>query len=371
MKSIVVTGVLLLMAVPPLNASEQDSDLPASRQVDGRYQNLTLLPQQGVLTKLRIGLKYLLLRKPPYTRPAAALPMQSLSRQALLDAPDNSLWRLGHSTVLLKVRGQFFLTDPVFSERASPVQWAGPKRFQAPPIDLAQLPPLTAVILSHNHYDHLDYHSIQALAATTQTFLAPLGVGDTLVEWGVPASKIRQLDWWQHTEVAGIRFVATPAQHFSGRGLTDGNQALWASWVMIDPAWRLFFSGDSGYFDGFKRIGEHYGPFDMALMETGAYNVAWPSVHMQPEESLKACQDLQARWMVPIHNGTFDLSSHPWQEPFERISRLADAAGMPLATPELGERLDLLKPQPGRPWWREVEAPGTAAAKPGPAYPPN
>jgi L-ascorbate metabolism protein UlaG (beta-lactamase superfamily) len=362
MKSIVAMGVLLLMALPPVNANDQDAALPASRQVDGRYQNLTVSPQQGFLKKLRIGFKYLLLRKPPYTRPAAALPVQALSRQALLAAPDNSLWRLGHSTVLIKVRGQFILTDPVFSERASPVQWAGPKRFHPAPIDLAQLPPLTAIVLSHNHYDHLDYHSIQALAATTEHFLAPLGVGDTLVEWGVPASKIRQLDWWQQADIAGIRFVATPAQHFSGRGLTDSNETLWASWVMIDPAWRVFFTGDSGYFSGFKRIGERYGPFDLALVETGAYNVAWPSVHMQPEESLKAAQDVNARWMVPIHNSTFDLSSHAWQEPFERITALAAAAGMPLATPRLGERLDLLAPQPGQPWWRDVTAPGPVGA---------
>jgi L-ascorbate metabolism protein UlaG (beta-lactamase superfamily) len=139
---------------------------------------------------------------------------------------------------------------------------------------------------------------------------------------------------------------------------------------MIDPGWKLFFTGDSGYFDGFKRIGERYGPFDLALVETGAYNVAWPSVHMQPEESLKAAQDVRARWMLPIHNGTFDLSSHPWQEPFERISRLAEAASMPLATPKLGERLDLLSPQRGSPWWRGVEVQDTAEAKQGPAYPP-
>ncbi|WP_263262917.1 MBL fold metallo-hydrolase [Pseudomonas sp. RIT-PI-S] len=353
------------MALPPLHANEQPTELPSSRSAEGRYHNLTVLPRDGVLKKLRIGFKYLLLRKPANTRPSAPLPVQPLSRQALLDAPDNSLWRLGHSTMLIKASGQFYLTDPVFSERASPVQWAGPRRFHAPPLDLAELPALAAVIISHNHYDHLDHASVMALAATTEHFLAPLGVGDTLVQWGIPAAKVRQLDWWQETELAGIRFAATPAQHFSGRGLFDSNQTLWASWVMIAPGWRLFFSGDSGYFDGFKRIGERYGPFDLAMVETGAYNVAWPSVHMQPEESLKACQDVKGRWMLPIHNGTFDLSIHAWQEPFERITRLAEAAGMPLATPRLGERLDLLQPQRGTPWWREALALSEAE----PAYP--
>lgn len=354
MKLTVAIGVMLLMASPVLQADTQADDLPRSRQEDGRYQNLTVLPKDGVWKKVRIGFKYLLLRKPPETRPGAPLPIQPLSRQALLEAPDNSLWRLGHSTVLIKAGGRFFLTDPVFSERASPVQWAGPRRFHAPPIALAELPPLAAVVLSHDHYDHLDHDSIMALAARTELFLAPLGVGDILVKWGIAQNKVRQLDWWQETEAAGVRFAATPTQHFSGRGLFDSNRTLWASWVMITPSWRLFFSGDSGYFDGFKRIGERYGPFDLAMVETGAYNLAWPNVHMQPEQSLKAAQDVGARWMLPIHNGTFDLSIHAWQEPFERIARLAQAANMPLATPRLGERLDLLSPRAGGQWWREL-----------------
>ncbi len=148
-------------------------------------------------------------------------------------------------------------------------------------------------------------------------------MGDTLIKWGIDASKIRQLDWWQDTEVDGIRFVATPSQHFSGRGLFDGNSTLWASWVMIEGNTRIFFSGDSGYFDGFKHIGEQYGPFDLTLMETGAYNVEWPHVHMQPEQTLQAHIDLKGRWLLPIHNGTFDLSMHAWYEPFDRILALA------------------------------------------------
>lgn len=370
MKRLVATGVLLLMALPPLASALEDDRLPHSRMADGRYQNLTVSPPDGVLKKLRIGVKFLLMRKPPQTRPQAPLPVQPLSRQVLLEAPDNSLWRLGHSTLLIKTHGVFFLTDPVFSERASPVQWAGPKRFHAPPLSLDDLPPLAAVVLSHNHYDHLDHASIMALAAKTEHFLAPLGVGETLMEWGVPAHKVRQLDWWQETEVAGVRLAATPAQHFSGRSLTDSNRTLWASWVLIDPQWRLFFSGDSGYFEGFKAIGERYGPFDLALVETGAYNAAWPNVHMQPEESLKACQDVQGRWMVPIHNGTFDLAFHAWQEPFERITRLADAAGVPLATPHLGERLDLLHPHRGVAWWREVEVVPLVESEQGQVYRP-
>ncbi|MBC3421695.1 MBL fold metallo-hydrolase [Pseudomonas sp. RW3S2] len=346
MKPIFLLGVLLLMAPMASLAGE-----PAPYR-DGRFHNQAELPKDGVLKKLRIGLKYLLLRKPPETRPATPPSLQPMTRQQVLDAPDHSLWRLGHSTVLLKLRGHFFITDPVFADRASPVQWAGPLRFHASPLAIDQLPPLAAVILSHDHFDHLDESAIRQLAPSTGQFLAPLGVGDRLVEWGVPSDKVRQLDWWQETEVAGVRFVATPAQHFSGRGLFDSNSTLWASWVVIDEGLRLFFSGDTGYFEGFREIGERFGPFDLTLMETGAYNLAWPNVHMQPEQSLQAHLDLRGRWMLPIHNGTFDLSLHSWQEPFERIVALAAQAQVPLSTPQMGERVSLDSPHVGQNWWQ-------------------
>ncbi|MFB4394114.1 MULTISPECIES: MBL fold metallo-hydrolase [unclassified Pseudomonas] len=346
MRPYFLLGVLLLML--PM-ASPGDESAPYR---DGRFHNQARLPQDGTLKKLRIGLKYLFLRKPPETRPATPPSLQAMTRQQVLDAPDHSLWRLGHSTVLLKLRGHYFITDPVFAERASPVQWAGPQRFHAPPLALEALPPLAAVILSHDHFDHLDEQAIRQLAPRTEFFLAPLGVGDRLVGWGVPAEKVRQLGWWQATEVQGIRFVATPAQHFSGRGLFDSNSTLWASWVVIDEQVRLFFSGDTGYFDGFKVIGERFGPFDLTLIETGAYNLAWPSVHMQPEQSLQAHLDLRGRWMLPIHNGTFDLSIHGWQEPFERIVALAAQAEVQVSTPQMGERISIDSPHAGQNWWQ-------------------
>ena len=293
--------------------------------------------------------------KPEGTTPAQPIPVHTLSRQALLDTPDNTLWRLGHSTVLLKLDGAFYLTDPVFSERASPVQWAGPQRFSKAPIAIAELPPLKAVILSHDHYDHLDHASILALAGKTEHFLAPLGVGDRLISWDVAAAKVQQLDWWQERSVGGVRFVATPARHFSGRGLNDRNSTLWASWVIATSKLRVFFSGDSGYFDGFKAIGERYGPFDAALIETGAYDKQWPDVHMQPEQTLQAALDLQGATLVPIHNGTFDLALHGWQEPLERITALAEGRGLPLATPAIGEPLNLKQPHTTSRWWRGLE----------------
>ena len=326
------------------------------RQQQGRYLNHAPMHRRSVGKTLQLIWRAFF-GKPVNTRPSVDIPVQSLTRQQLLAAPDNTVYRLGHSTVLLKLNNRFWLTDPVFAERASPVQWAGPKRFHQAPISLDELPPLAAVILSHNHYDHLDHASILALMAKTDYFLTPLGVGETLKEWGVPASKIRELNWWESTEVAGVQLVATPSQHFSGRGLRDGNRSLWASWVIITEQRRIFFSGDTGYHWGFKAIGEQYGPFDLSLMETGAYNENWPDVHMQPEESLQAHLDIKAQWLMPIHNGTFDLAMHAWHEPLDRILALAWERNVRIATPQMGQPFYLDYPSPCGAWWMELAAP--------------
>ncbi|RKF50742.1 MBL fold metallo-hydrolase [Paraburkholderia fungorum] len=338
-----------------LTAAQRGRELfDMSAQHDGeRFRNVKPRPVEGVGKTLGIAWN-LLFRKPDGTVPAGALPVDPLSREQLDAAPDRSLYRLGHSTMLLKLRGQFWLTDPVFSERASPFRRFGPKRFHAPPIALEDLPPLRGVILSHDHYDHLDRETVLALVGRTSVFLTPLGVGDRLIEWGIEASKVRQFDWWQGVEIDGLAFTATPAQHFSGRSLFDGNSTLWASWVIVDDALRVFFSGDTGYFDGFKAIGERLGPFDVTLLETGAYDPQWPYVHMQPDETVQAHVDLRGRWLVPVHNGTFDLAMHRWQEPYERVVGLTAARGIALATPRMGERLDLGAPHRGGKWWREV-----------------
>ncbi|MGR3911267.1 MBL fold metallo-hydrolase [Burkholderia sp. SR8] len=319
-----------------------------------RFSNVAPRPAEGLGKTLGIAWN-ILFNKPRNTVPTGRLPVDSLTREQLDEAPDRSLYRLGHSTLLMKLRGEFWLTDPVFAERASPFRRIGPKRFHAPPISLENLPPLRAVILSHDHYDHLDRDTLVALAATTSLFITPLGVGDRLIEWGIDAKKVRQLDWWQSIDVDGLALTATPAQHFSGRSLFDGNSTLWASWVIADDALRVFFSGDTGYFDGFRTIGERLGPFDVTLIETGAYDPQWPYVHMQPDETVQAHIDLRGRTLIPIHNGTFDLAMHRWQEPFERVTALAMARGVGLSTPRMGERLDLNAPHRGERWWRAVD----------------
>lgn len=299
-----------------------------------------------------------LFNKPAGTLPDRSLPVQALTRAELLAAPDGSLYRLGHSTLLFKLRGKFWLTDPMFSERSSPVQWLGPKRFHAPPISIDELPPIEAVILSHDHYDHLDHASILQLREITAHFIAPRGVGDILVDWGVDPGKVQQFNWWQSTELAGVRLVATPAQHFSGRTLWDRNGTLWSSWVILDGEHRIFFGADSGYFDGFKTIGERLGPFDVTLLEAGAYDPRWTAIHMLPEQTVQAHQDLRGRWLLPIHNGTFDLAFHTWDQPFERVMQAASLQGAQVTTPVMGERIDLRNIGPGRAWWR-AEDPGS------------
>jgi L-ascorbate metabolism protein UlaG (beta-lactamase superfamily) len=356
-RAVFLPGVLLVSACV-LSAAKTNLPVaayPESPQAaDGRFRNPVPKPAEGVVKTL--GLIWnVLLNKPATTVPKAPLPVEPLTRAALDAAPDRSLFRLGHSTMLIKLRGGYWITDPVFAERASPVQWMGPKRFHAPPIALEDLPPLRGVILSHDHYDHLDRDTVLKLARTTQVFLTPLGVGDRLIAWGVDAAKVRQFDWWEGTTIDGVHFTATPAQHFSGRGLFDGNKTLWASWVIVDDALRVFFSGDTGYFDGFKEIGRRFGPFDVAMLETGAYDANWPYVHMQPEQTVQAHEDLRGRWLMPIHNGTFDLAMHAWQDPFERVLALSSARGIALTTPRMGERLDLSAPHVATTWWRDVE----------------
>jgi len=345
-------GVLLLSTYSTVVPSTAPDYSTSKQFADGRFRNPVPRPELDFWRHMKLYWEFFF-DKPANTVPDVTLPVVALSRAALLAAPDNSVYRLGHSALLFKMHNKFWLTDPVLSERASPIQWFGPARFHAPPISVEELPPIEAVILSHNHYDHLDQVIIQQLAKKTQYFLTPLGVGDQLIDWDIDASKVRQLDWWESTDLDGIHFIATPAQHFSGRGLWDSNKTLWSSWVMQADNFRLFFSGDSGYFAGFKEIGAKYGPFDMAFLETGAYDHKWAYVHMQPGETLQAFQDLAAKWLFPIHNGTFDLAMHAWFDPFEQITRLASSDQVRLSTPFMGERVDFLSPHAGHHWWRQ------------------
>jgi L-ascorbate metabolism protein UlaG (beta-lactamase superfamily) len=291
---------------------------------------------------------------PPGTVPVDAIPVRALTRAALdaLDDSANHVVRLGHSSHLLKLQGRYWLIDPVFGERVSPVSFAGPRRFHPPPLALADLPPIEGLVLSHDHYDHLDLPTIEFLNGRVQRYFVPLGVGARLQAMGVPAQRIEEFDWWQRSSHAGVQITATPAQHFSGRTPFDRNSTLWAGWVLHSGAQRIFYSGDTGYHGSFRQIGERLGPIDLALLENGAYDAFWPAMHMHPEETVQAFQDLGARLLYLVHNSTFNLAFHTWQDPLERVAALAQAKGLALATPEIGEVLTIGAPRTNVLWWQ-------------------
>jgi L-ascorbate metabolism protein UlaG (beta-lactamase superfamily) len=287
--------------------------------------------------------------------PEAELPTRPVDLSQFIHAGGDQLrvtW-LGHSSLMINIDGFRILTDPVFQKRVSIL---GPTRFNGEvPLEIGQLPEIDAVIISHDHYDHLNKHAIRLLRDKVGRFIVPIGVGARLEQWGVPGHQIIELDWWQeHYLDNGLMAAATPAQHFSGRGLTDRNQTLWASWVIEAGHHRIFFSGDSGYFDGFKKIGTVYGPFDMTFIECGAYNPAWAEVHMFPEQTVQAHLDLNGQLLHPIHWGTFNLSLHPWHDPMERLTAAAAARGVATATPIVGDTTIFGERIPTAHWWRDA-----------------
>ncbi|WP_344291679.1 MBL fold metallo-hydrolase, partial [Streptomyces synnematoformans] len=292
--------------------------------------------------------------------PAGPVPVQ---RPDLSAPPADGLrltW-LGHATVLAEIDGRRVLFDPVFGERCSPFSFVGPRRFHPVPLPLADLGPLDAVVISHDHYDHLDMSTVRdlrrAVSADVQ-FAVPLGVGAHLERWGVPQDRIAELDWHESAEVAGLTLTATPARHFCGRGIRNKQRTLWASWSVRGPEHRVFHSGDTGYFPGFAGIGAGHGPFDAAMVQIGAYSDFWPDIHMTPEEGVRAHLDLCGGVLLPIHWGTFNLAPHRWEEPAERTAAAASAAGVRAAIPRPGEPFEpAAETLPAAPWWQEIAAP--------------
>ncbi|MEU6406705.1 MBL fold metallo-hydrolase [Streptomyces sp. NPDC046985] len=313
----------------------------------------------------------------PRRSPQGDIPVHATTYADLAKPPATGLrltW-LGHASVLAEIDGRRVLFDPVWGERCSPFPFAGPRRLHPAPLPLEALGEVDVVVISHDHYDHLDMPTIKALAGTDTVFAAPLGVGAHLEHWGVSADRLRELDWHEETRVAGLTLTATPARHFCGRGLRNAQHTLWASWVVRSEEHRVFHSGDTGYFDGFKDIGAAHGPFDATMIQIGAYSAywpenhtdteplpgAWPDIHMSPAQGVQAHLDLQGGVphgvLLPIHWGTFTLAFHAWAEPGEWTRDAAEEIGQSVACPRPGEPFEPAGRIPTDPWWRAVSHP--------------
>ena len=293
-----------------------------------------------------------------FVAPADTLPVVNTAKASYETVPASGLrvtW-FGHSSTLVEIDGFRILTDPVFSDRVSPFGFIGPKRWYAPPIALADLPEIDAVVISHDHYDHLDMKTIRAMQNWRAVFVVPLGMGAHLAYWGIPESRIVELDWWQEktfAEKGGFKIVLTPARHASGRWLVDNNSKLWAGFALVGNKHRVYYSGDTGLFPAMKQIGEKLGPFDLTMIEVGQYNRSWPDWHIGPEQAVKAHRWVRGRVMLPVHWGLFVLAAHSWTEPVERVSKEAERMKVTLATPLPGQTFEPLKP-PQEKWWPHV-----------------
>jgi L-ascorbate metabolism protein UlaG (beta-lactamase superfamily) len=278
---------------------------------------------------------------------------------------------LGHSTVLVEIDGLRVLTDPVWGPRASPSRFAGPKRFQPVPVPLRALPPIDLVVVSHDHYDHLDYPTIRELAKQAVPFVTSLGVGAHLEAWGVAPERITELDWWESYTLPAAELVvhAAPSQHFSGRAFNDRNATLWSSLVIESPRHRVFFCGDTGLTTEYAAIRERYGAFDLVMLEVGAFHPSWGDIHLGPVNALKALSLLGGGTFLPIHWGTFALAMHDWDEPAETLLAAGPGQGARLLMPRLGEPVEPALAQEPLPWWRAAEAPGRTGRPPAPDEP--
>ena len=318
-----------------------------SIKIKNKYHNLGAVKMEMSLQKAKKMVQDYAgkrLRVPPFELPAKEIDID------LFESGDSLVW-LGHSTILARVDGVNFIVDPMFSHRASPVGFAGPKRFEGSLIDIDTLPAIDIILITHNHYDHLDKSSILYLHENVEKIFVPLDNAKILLSWGVANDKIKEFDWYEESFEENIRFALTPTQHFSGRGLTDRDDYLWGSWVIQGSKSSLYVSGDSGYNSHFKAIGEKYGAFDIACMECGAYNDNWSEVHMLPEQSVQAAQDLGAKVMLPMHWAGFNLSTHAWDEPITRALQHATEIKQDTITPMIGQVIHFSENYPKEMWW--------------------
>ncbi len=324
----------------------------SSNYRDKAFQNVYDTPMLGEGASYPKMIRRFLFESKPNQEPSSILPSVRIDLKNMSREEPSITW-FGHSSYLLTLNGKIILVDPVFSERASPFQFIGGKAFATThPYTIDDLPDPDLVILTHDHYDHLDYLAILKLQSRVPLFCTSLGVGAHLEYWGVNPAKIREFDWWEHAEIlSGLELTATPSRHFSGRGFTRF-QSLWSSFILKTGGMKVFVGGDSGYDEMFKKIGANAGGFDFAILECGQYDAMWPNIHMMPEQTTQAGIDLNAKVMMAVHWGKFKLANHTWTDPIERAFAQASTLGLKLATPRIGERMRMDAPVFGNSWWK-------------------
>jgi L-ascorbate metabolism protein UlaG (beta-lactamase superfamily) len=319
---------------------------------DGKFRNIHHTPDLTEGHNLwEVSYEFLFKRRPD-RQPPRPIPAVYSDLKQLSKAEDVLVW-FGHSSYFLQINGKTFLVDPVFSGYAAPIS-ASNKAFPGADIfKVSDLPPIDVLLITHDHYDHLDFQTVLQLKGQVQQVVCGLGVGAHLEHWGYAAEQVTELDWWEQKELApGFTLSATPARHFSGRGL-QRNRSLWLSFVLQTPTMKLFLGGDSGYDTHFEDIGSKYGPFDLAILENGQYDPKWKYIHMQPAEVLMAAKDLQAKRLLPVHSAKFAMANHGWDEPLKTITSLAQ--DMPLLTPMIGEIVYLDRQDQGfEAWWTNL-----------------
>lgn len=322
---------------------------------EGKFQNLEETSLHISLSKMP-GIIYRQFTGKAKREPALPLPVLPLDKTAFLrESPFAKMVWYGHSVLLLRLNGQTILIDPMLGANASPIGPVTTRRFSENTLELIDdFPEIDLLMLTHDHYDHLDYDSIQKLKGKTKQYFVALGVKRHLVRWGIDPTIITEFDWWDQVDFKGIQIHFTPSRHFSGRGLSDRSKSLWGGWVFKTAQQNLWFSGDGGYGQHFKEIGKKLGPFDFAWVECGQYNEHWHQIHMYPEEGIQAAMDAKATIAMPVHWAGFTLAPHHWKEPVERFVAVAKQVGMDYFVPALGEVVE-----PGRvtrnEWWEEVE----------------
>ena len=319
---------------------------------DGRFENPQPLHNDlwGALRDVAFG-------GSDHRTPKEHVPVEASDAKRFVTPPQTGLrvtW-LGHSTLLVEQDGRRVLVDPVWGERASPISWMGPRRFYAPLLRLDEVPVVDAVVISHDHYDHLDEPTLRAIRSWKTTFVVPLGVGAHLASWGVPEARIVELDWWESTRRGDLEIVSMPARHASGRSLLTGqNATLWAGFAFIGPRHRAYYSGDTGFFPGLAEIGSRFGPFDLAMIEAGAYGRSWPDWHLGPEQAVLATKLVRAKVLLPVHWALFNLAYHGWTEPAERVLAAARRSDLCVTVPRPGQSFEPDALPTFARWWPDV-----------------